>query len=158
MPPRLVAISGKHKGAVFAVNEEPLVIGRETAAHLCIADASVSRRHSKIEKHETGFVITDLESLNGTFVNDVPIRSRLLEHGDRVRIGDSQFLFLTHEGDATSKSSDVRINEAHVVSGSTVQIRFDDAVYQMTRDLSALIKISTVINSIRGLDALLERL
>ncbi len=158
MPPRLAAISGKLKGAIFALNEESLIIGRETGAGLCIADASVSRRHSKIENQETGFVITDLESLNGTFVNDVPVRSRRLEHGDRVRIGDSQFLFLIHEGDATSKSSEVRIDEAHVVSGSTVQIRFDDAIYQMTRDLSALMKISTEINSIRGLDNLLERL
>ena len=158
MPPRLAAISGKLKGAIFALNEESLIIGRETGADLCIADASVSRRHSKIENQETGFVITDLESLNGTFVNDVPVRSRRLEHGDRVRIGDSQFLFLIHEGDATSKSSDVRIDEAHIVSGSTVQIRFDDAIYQMTRDLSALMKISTQINSIRGLDNLLERL
>ena len=158
MPPRLAAISGKLKGAIFALNEESLVIGRETAANLCIADASVSRRHSKIEKKESGFVLTDLESLNGTFVNDVPVKSRLLEHGDRVRIGDSQFLFLTYEGDASSKSSDVRLEEAHVVSGSTVQIRFDDAIYQMTRDLAALMKISTSINSIRGLDNLLERL
>jgi transcriptional regulator with GAF, ATPase, and Fis domain len=158
MPPRLAAISGKLKGGVFAIDDEPLVIGRETAAHLCIADASVSRRHSKIEKQDDGFVITDLESLNGTFVNDVPVRTRLLEHGDRVRIGDSQFLFLMHEGDATSKSSDVRLEEAHVVSGSTIQIRFDDAIYQMTRDLSVLMKISTSINSIRGLDNLLERL
>ena len=117
MPPRLAAISGKLKGAIFALNEESLIIGRETAANLCIPDASVSRRHSKIEKNDTGFVLSDLESLNGTFVNDVPVKSRLLEHGDRVRIGDSQFLFLMHEGDATSKSSDVRLDEAHVVSG-----------------------------------------
>lgn len=158
MPPRLAAISGKLKGAIFALNEESLVIGRETAANLCIPDASVSRRHSKLEKNDTGFVLSDLESLNGTFVNDVPVKSRLLEHGDRVRIGDSQFLFLTHEGDATSKSSDVRLDEAKVLSGSTVQIRFDDAIYQMTRDLSALMKISTTINLIRGLDNILERL
>lgn len=158
MPPRLAAVSGKLKGAVFAVNEEPLVIGRDTAANLCIADASVSRRHSKIEKRETGFVITDLESLNGTFVNDVPVRSRLLEHGDRVRIGNAHFVFLTQEGEPASKSSDVTLDEAQVISGSTVQIRFDDALYQMARDLSALMKVSTVINSIRGLDNLLERL
>src|SRR5215216_2837476 len=158
MPPRLAAISGKHKGAIFALNEEPLVIGRETTAHLCIADASVSRRHSKIEKKDDGFIITDLESLNGTFVNDVPIKSRLLEHGDRVRIGDSQFLFLTHDSDVMSKSSDVKLDEAQVVSGSTVQFRFDHALYLMARDLSALMKVSTTINSIRGLDDLLERL
>ena len=158
MPPRLAAISGKLKGAIFAINEEALVIGRETAANLCIADASVSRRHSKIEKKADGFVITDLESLNGTFINDVPVKSRLLEHGDLVRIGDSQFLFLTHDGEATSKSSDVRLDEAHVASGSTVQVRFDDAIYLMARDLSALMKVSTTINSIRDLDDLLERL
>jgi pSer/pThr/pTyr-binding forkhead associated (FHA) protein len=52
MPPRLAAISGKHKGAVFAINEDTLVIGRETSAHVSIADASVSRRHSKIEKKD----------------------------------------------------------------------------------------------------------
>ncbi len=158
MPPRLAAVSGKLKGAIFAIHEEALVIGRETAAGLCIADSSVSRRHSKIEKNETGFVITDLESLNGTFVNDVPIKTRVLQHGDRVRIGDSQFLFLVHEGEVASKSSEVTLDEAHVVSGPTVQIRFDDAMYQMSRDLSALMKVSTTINSIRGLDNLLERL
>ena len=158
MPPRLAAISGKHKGAVFAINEDTLVIGRETSAHVSIADASVSRRHSKIEKKDEGFVITDLESLNGTFVNDVPVRSRLLEHGDRVRIGDSQFLFLTHEGDSMSKSSEVKIEETQVVSGSTVQIRFDHAIYLMGRDLSALMKVSTALTSIRSLDDLLEHL
>jgi transcriptional regulator with GAF, ATPase, and Fis domain len=158
MPPRLAAISGKLKGAIFAINEEALVIGRETAANICIADASVSRRHSRLEKKEAGFVLSDLESLNGTFVNDVPIKTRLLEHGDRVRIGDSQFLFLTHEGEATAKSSEVKLDEAHVVSGSTIQIRFDDALYLMARDLSALMKVSTTINSIRGLDDLLQRL
>src|ERR1051325_10104125 len=158
MPPRLAAISGKLKGAVFAIDDDALVIGRETAANLCLADASVSRRHSKIDKKDQGFVITDLESLNGTFINDVPIKTRLLEHGDRVRIGESQFLFLTHEGEATSKSSDVRLDEAQVATGSTVQIRFDDAVYLMARDLSILLKVSTTINSIRGLDDLLERL
>jgi Nif-specific regulatory protein len=158
MSARLAAISGKLKGGIFGIDEEALVIGRETAANLCIADASVSRRHSKIEKKDNGFVITDLDSLNGTFVNDVPVKTRLLEHGDRVRIGDSQFLFLAHEGDAMSKSSDVTLDEAQVISGSTVQFRFDHAINLMARDLSALMKVSTTINSIRGLDDLLERL
>ena len=158
MPPRLAAISGKLKGAIFTIDEDALVIGRETAANLCIADASVSRRHSTIENKDEGFVITDLESLNGTFVNDVPIRSRVLEHGDRVRIGDSQFLFLTHDGDPPSKSSGVTLDEVKVLTGPTVQVRLDQAVYQMARDLSALMKVSTAINAVRGLDPLLERL
>ena len=158
MSPRLAAISGKLKGSIFTINEETFVIGRETAANVCIADASVSRRHTKIEKNDNGFVITDLESLNGTFVNDLPVKSRVLQHGDRIRIGDSQFIFLTEEGDLASRSSEVNIDEAQVVSGPTLQIRIDDAMYLMARDLSALMKVSTSINAIRGLDDLLQRL
>ena len=99
MNPRLTAIAGRLKGSVFTIEDVPVVIGRETAATLCIADASVSRRHSQIERENDHFVILDLESLNGTFINDVPVKRRALHHGDRVRIGDSQFLFLMHDGD-----------------------------------------------------------
>ena len=158
MSARLAAISGKLKGSIFTLTDEPLIIGRETAANVCVADASVSRRHSKIEKKDEQFTITDLESLNGTFINDVPIRSRVLEHGDRVRIGESQFLFLTPEGEAQSRSSEVTLDEVQVVTGPTLQVRFDDAVYQMERNLSVLMKVSTTINAIRGLDPLLARL
>lgn len=158
MRPRLAAISGKLKGTIFAINEDAFVIGRETAANVCIADASVSRRHSRIEMHDGAFVITDLESLNGTFVNDLPVKSRILEHGDRLRIGESQFVFLTVDGDIASRSSEVNLDEAQVVSGPTVQIRIDHAMYLMARDLSALMKVSTAINAIRGLDELLQRL
>lgn len=135
-----------------------MTIGRETAADLCIADGSVSRRHSRIEKQGEHFVLSDLESLNGTFVNDVPIKTRAIEHGDRLRIGDSQFLFLISEGDTSSKSSQIRFDDARVLSGSTVQFRFDDAMYLMARDLSALMKVSTTINAIRGLEELEQRL
>src|SRR5262245_43387721 len=149
MSPRLAAISGKLKGSIFTINEDAFVIGRETAANICIPDASVSRRHSKIEKKDNGYVVTDLESLNGTFINDVPVKSRVLQHGDRLRIGDSQFVFLTGEGDIASRSSEVNLDEAQVISGATLQIRVDDAMYLMARDLSALMKVATSINAIR---------
>jgi len=158
MQPRLAAISGKLKGAIFSFSDAEVVIGRETGANVCIADASVSRRHSRIEKNGEHFVITDLESLNGTFINDVPVKSRTLEHGDRVRIGESQFLFLLHDGDINSESSQVQMDDGQMLSGSTLQIRFDDALYLMARDLSALMKISTTINAIRGLGELQKRL
>ncbi len=158
MIPRLAAIAGKLKGAVFPIDQNTVVIGRETASNLCIADASVSRRHSRIEKDEQQFFISDLDSLNGTFVNDVPVRRRALQHGDRVRIGDSQFLFLLHDGDAASQSSEVQFDDRQVLSGSTVQVRFNDALYLMARDLSALMKVSTTINAIRGIEELQQKL
>lgn len=158
MNPRLTAISGRLKGNVFSIENSPVVIGRDRSATLCIADASVSRRHSQIEKEDDQFVILDLESLNGTFINDVPVKRRPLQHGDRVRIGDSQFLFLMHDGDVDSKSSEVRFDEGHIVSGSTLQVRFNDALYLMARDLSALMKVSTTINAVRGVEELQKTL
>src|SRR5947207_14930428 len=138
MNPRLTAISGRLKGNVFTIEDLPVVIGRDRTATLCIADASISRRHSQIEKENEQFVITDLESLNGTFINDVPVKRRQLQHGDRVRIGDSQFLFLLHESDTASLSTSIQFDDAHVASGSTLQIKFNDALFLMARDLSAL--------------------
>ncbi|MGH9908991.1 MAG: sigma 54-interacting transcriptional regulator, partial [Pyrinomonadaceae bacterium] len=158
MNPRLAAVSGKLKGAIFPIEQNDVVIGRETAANLCIADASVSRRHSRIERENQEFFISDLDSLNGTFVNDVPVRRRALQHGDRVRIGDSQFLFLLHDGDVSSRSSEVRIDDSKILSGSTLQVRFNDALYLMARDLSALMKVSTTINAIRGVAELQRKL
>jgi transcriptional regulator with GAF, ATPase, and Fis domain len=158
MNPRLTAIAGRLKGAVFSIEEFPVIIGRETAATLCLADASVSRRHTQIEKENDEFVILDLESLNGTFLNDVPIKRRNLQHGDRVRIGDSQFLFLLHESDTAALSTSVQFDDSHEVSGSTLQIKFNDALYLMARDLSALMKISTTINAIRGVEELRKTL
>jgi len=157
MNPRLTAISGRLKGSVFTIEDLPVVIGRETTATLCIADASVSRRHSQIEKEDDHFVIADLESLNGTFINDVPVKRRKLHHGDRVRIGDSQFIFLLQDTELTA-SGEVQFDEGQVISGSTLQFRFNDALYVMARDLSALMKISTTINAVRGVEKLQKTL
>jgi Nif-specific regulatory protein len=158
MNPRLTAIAGRLKGSVFAIEALPVVIGRETAATLCVADASISRRHSRIEKEKDQFVILDLDSLNGTFINDVPVKRRVLHHGDRVRIGDSQFLFLVGDGDVAAKSNEVQFDDGQAVSGSTLQLRFNDAVYLMARDLSALMKVATTINALRGVGEIQEAL
>src|SRR4030095_12567931 len=117
MQPRLAAIAGRLKGGIFNINDGGTIIGRETSAQLCIAESAVSRRHSLVEKRDDSYVINDLDSLNGTFVNDVPIKTGVLQHGDRVRIGESQFLLLLHEGDASSKSSQIRLGENQVLSG-----------------------------------------
>jgi transcriptional regulator with GAF, ATPase, and Fis domain len=154
MNPRLAAIAGKLKGNVFPIGEAPVLIGRDTAAAVSIADASVSRRHSLIEMDGEKFVLADLESLNGTFINDVPIKRRELAHGDRVRIGEAQFLFLLHDGDLPSNSSTIQFDDNPIVSGSTAHFHFKDALYLMARDLSALMKVATTINAIRGMEKL----
>ena len=158
MNPRLVAIAGTVRGTVLSLTNSPAIIGRDRTATLCLPVRSVSRQHSQIERNGDDFIVTDLDSLNGTFVNDVPVRRRKLEHGDRVRIGDSQFLFLRHEGDVPSESGEVKFDDKQLASGSTTQFRFNDAMYLMARDLAALMKVTTTINAIRGLSELQKTL
>jgi Nif-specific regulatory protein len=159
MKPRLTAIAGPLKGVVFPLEREEVSIGRETSNAFCIPDRSVSRRHSLIKQDAGRFTLSDLESLNSTFVNDVPIKERALEHGDRIKIGDSVFLFLTDEGEEETDNFSVQFEERTVIAvGSTVEFRAEEAFRLMARDLNALMKVSTTINSIRGLDELQRRL
>jgi transcriptional regulator with GAF, ATPase, and Fis domain len=159
MTPRLATIAGPLKGTIFTLTEEENSIGRESANLICLSDPSVSRRHCIIKLEGGLFKISDLESLNGTFVNDVPVKERYLEHGDRLRIGDYTFSFLLREGDHPGASSTVLLDESKITTGAnTLQVRIADAFHLMARDLSALMKISTTINSVRGLFALQKQL
>lgn len=159
MNPRLAVIAGPLKGKSFTLVEEETSIGRESANSICLSDPSVSRRHCTVKRESELFKISDLESLNGTFVNDLPVKERFLEHGDRVRVGDYTFAFLLREGDIPTGSSTVLLDESKITTGAnTLQVRIADAFHLMARDLSALMKISTTINSVRGLDALQRQL
>jgi Nif-specific regulatory protein len=154
MKPRLAAITGKLKDTVIAMSEGPVLIGRQTGANLRIRNAAVSRRHALIEKDGDKYIIADLDSRNGTFVNDMPVKRCELHHGDRVQIGESQFFFLIEDTEDPSQTSEIRFDEAPLLGSPAVRMTYSDAVFVMARDLSALLKISTTINAIRDLDKL----
>jgi transcriptional regulator with GAF, ATPase, and Fis domain len=175
MYPRLIVISGSLKGTTFALTEDNVSVGRETSNVICLNEPSLSRRHcvlvSAVAKTESqsgssagqkaNFKIIDLESFNGTFVNDIPIKEHTLAHGDQITLGDIQFLFLLH--DAEAGTSPPLFDDADLITRSTVRLQPEDAFYlrpervlaelpqteRVARELNALLKISTTINSIR---------
>jgi hypothetical protein len=67
--------------------DDQYVIGRSGHSDIRFDESSVSARHAKVVRTKEGYVIEDLESRNGTFVNDKPIEKLLLRDGDVVRIG-----------------------------------------------------------------------
>ena len=155
MNSRLVAIAGSLNGMSFALTDEEISLGREASNQIVIRDSSVSRQHCLIKQEATNFQITDLDSFNGTFVNDLPVKERELRHGDRVRIGKSVFVVLIHEDEAALVTSNpVHLNDADVITGATIRLRAEDAFRLMARDLHALMKISACINSLRNLEEL----
>jgi transcriptional regulator with PAS, ATPase and Fis domain len=94
MAASLVAIAGPIKGKVVPLLSDPLSIGRASANQVCVSDPALSRVHFRISPEPNRTVLRDLESLNGTFVNGVPVRERVLEHGDQIKAGHSLFVFV----------------------------------------------------------------
>jgi pSer/pThr/pTyr-binding forkhead associated (FHA) protein len=70
-----------------------VVLGRSRECDLRLPDADTSRRHAKIVCKAGGFVLCDLESTNGTFVNGERIEERVLAPGDRLQIGANAVTF-----------------------------------------------------------------
>lgn len=72
---------------------EFLTIGRDSNNDLELADPYVSTRHARIEKRSGLYVIRDQRSQNGTYINDIKIMEAFLHYGDRIRLGQREFLF-----------------------------------------------------------------
>jgi len=87
-------MDGPPKGRLVPLGEVEVSVGRDQTNAVPIDDLAASRRHCVIRAAGERFQLTDLESRNGTFVNGVPVRQRLLEHNDQIRVGGSLFLFL----------------------------------------------------------------
>lgn len=96
----LVVVEGPDAGSRHALpDREPQLIGRSTEA-IPLQDDSVSRRHAELTPDEGRWWIRDLDSTNGTFVNEAPILDRTaLAPGDRIRCGDT-VLVLAHLDEA----------------------------------------------------------
>jgi Nif-specific regulatory protein len=171
MEPKLIAIAGNLKGTSFAVTDSTTV-GRDTSNQVCLNDPSVSRAHCLIKHEEGRFSVVDLDSFNGTFVNGVPVKEQPLAHGDQVGVGDVLLLFLSQDEQADVETHGVELEDRGVVTRSTIRLRREDALYlrpeglpasdshtsRAARDLTALLKISMAINSIRDLDVLQRQL
>ncbi len=83
----LEIIEGPGAGRVFRLEGHPLVLGRRELCDIVLPDGGVSRRHARLEPGGDGWVITDLNSTNGTFVNGERIKSKALSSGDSVKMG-----------------------------------------------------------------------
>jgi diguanylate cyclase (GGDEF)-like protein len=87
--------TGSAMGCRYPLRDKPLVVGRGDDCDVRITDNSVSRKHARIEHAADGFVVADLGSTNGTFVNDRPLDgSTPLHDGDYLRVGNCIYRYL----------------------------------------------------------------
>ena len=80
-------------GTRVDLGEDPVTIGRLDDCEIQLSDKNVSRRHAEVRPEGSGFVVVDLDSTNGTRVNDARIKRRELSDGDEVTVGATTLRF-----------------------------------------------------------------
>ena len=102
---------------MFQLVTDEVTIGRLSTNHLCIGDRSVSRQHCVIQRTDEGFQIRNLSTINGTVVNGKKVDEQPLSPGDKIRVGDTIFLFAQEE----SRTRSLEIPDNGVVANSCVE-------------------------------------
>ena len=87
--PKLLVTSGVKKGISFRVEDQIITIGRDPSNVIALSDLSVSRIHARIIPKSKRYVIEDLGSVNGTFVNNERVTQQALKIGDKISLGNT---------------------------------------------------------------------
>jgi predicted component of type VI protein secretion system len=106
---RLVMSAGPNPGKVFELTMDSMSIGREASNDIVIQDAELSRNHSRISRRGGAYVLEDLGSTNGTFVNRQRVMSpRTLAPGDEIGLGENVVVVFQGEGAAATVAASAR--------------------------------------------------
>jgi two-component system, NtrC family, response regulator HydG len=126
----LTVAAGPDAGSTFAVDRRVLV-GQSPACDFKLTDPHVSRRHVALDPMGPRLRVTDLESTNGTFVNDVAIADAFLAGGERLRLGDTTLR--VDRGEPSTLALTPATGFGHVVGESSEMRR----LYPLCRKLAA---------------------
>jgi pSer/pThr/pTyr-binding forkhead associated (FHA) protein len=94
----LVVKRGPNAGSRFLLDRDTTSAGRHPDSDIFLDDVTVSRRHAEFRREGGDFVVIDVGSLNGTYVNREPVDQAVLAGGDEVQIGKFRLVFLTGPG------------------------------------------------------------
>lgn len=97
---RLILTFNKQIVKEMPLGGESLTIGRNPDNDIQVDNLAVSSYHARIDKAGMDHILTDLQSTNGTYVNDEKIVTHKLAHGDNIRIGKHVLIFLSSDKEA----------------------------------------------------------
>lgn len=89
----LVVLRGPNAGSRFLLDTEAVSAGRHPDSDIFLDDVTVSRRHAEFRRTAEGFVVVDVGSLNGTYVNRDRIDEVILRNGDEVQVGKYRLVY-----------------------------------------------------------------
>jgi signal transduction histidine kinase len=93
MQPTFVLTEGPDRGQVVSIKNMVTTIGRDSNCDVRLADMRVSRHHAEVSRVDSTCEIRDLDSSNGTWVNGLRVKKKLLTHGDIVGLGSTRMHF-----------------------------------------------------------------
>ena len=153
----LQALAGLQPGRTIQLEAAEAVLGRNPDCAVVLESPAVSRQHARIVRRNNQFLVEDLGSRNGTYVNGEPVvQPRLLREGDQVVICDNVFLFHAGppvEGDETGQSADP-ISATTLVDDE--QPAVDSRIMSRVELTSGSTSLQLQVNSEAKLKALLE--
>jgi len=88
---------GSKAGSRYLVTDTFTTIGRHPESDIFLDDVTVSRRHAQVHRDGDAILLSDVGSLNGTYLNRVRIDTGSLRSGDEVQIGKFKLVFLTDD-------------------------------------------------------------
>jgi pSer/pThr/pTyr-binding forkhead associated (FHA) protein len=89
----IIVSRGPNEGSTYLVDTDEVSVGRHPDSNIFLDDITVSRRHSVIERSGGDFLIRDVGSLNGTYVNHDRIDHRAIADGDEIQVGRFVLIF-----------------------------------------------------------------
>ena len=157
MPSELLIQCPDGQMKTIPLTGEKLSVGRSSASELCFPeDAGLSRQHFAFESQDGEWTVQDLGSKNGTFVNNIPLKARLiLKPGDRITAGH---LVVVYAPDAENPNSGVVVfegNDASSPSTSTVVTSLEGAHQTLYLDRSgskSSAPIQTLIGAVQAFE------
>lgn len=165
-PPILIVQNGPEKGHSFPIKDKT-TIGRDPSNSIHLTDQRISRTHCQIWRDGSEYKIRDLNSKNGTYVNNLFIKEKVLYPGDLIQIGETILTF-HYKGEKIIEGISVVPPEIkqtmviHRLPSKTVrelepQLLTRLAQEKTIQDLTVLYNVSFSIYTIREIDKLLER-
>lgn len=101
----LVVKRGPNAGSRFTLEKDVTTAGRHPESDIFLDDVTVSRRHAEFTRVADGYEVSDVGSLNGTYVNREAVESTVLASGDEVQIGKFRLVFLSGGGSSSGSSA-----------------------------------------------------
>jgi two-component system, NtrC family, sensor kinase len=93
----LIVLQGPDKGRTLRADDQSVLVGRGSP-QVPLTDQTVSRQHAELQRVEGGWLLVDLDSANGTYLNGVRVlKATRLKHGDQIRVGSTLLVYAGDE-------------------------------------------------------------